>query len=251
MNIVQMLQNEVAKTKHTVIWKVLLILPIILSCATLFMIRTAGAGDPAIVFKAGVSTWFTLLAMVTPLLLSLFAGVMGEQEFDAGNFQVMRNSKSSEMHFVMKNIYLLSVFFVFSLIAMLLVVMGIKVVYKPIEIDILHVFKTLLIFVAGSLFFVPFNLYIGFTFGLGSSMSLGIFGSFFVTYLSSIPLLSERIWRFIPWAWSHKLSTAYYDFNNSIYNGVNVSLDLSIQLIAFAVTLLLIAFWFGKWEGRE
>lgn len=251
MIILQILHTEALKNKHTVMSKVFLAVPLVLTFANLFMIRTARAGDPELVFNVGVSVSFTLLSMVSPLLIGLFAGIMGEQEYGAGNFQTMRNSRYRELNFVLKILYLILVFIALSLAVWIIDIVGIKIFYHPSEMDVLFAFKALLVFITGSLFWIPLCIYIGFTYGIGASMGLGIFGTFFVTYLSSIPLLSENTWRFIPCAWSVKLTAAYYNFKNPLYGSVDMPLDLTIQILVFVLLLIIFVFWFSKWEGRD
>ena len=59
-----------------------------------------------------------------------------------------------------------------------------------------------------------------------------------------------RIWRLIPWTWSMKTTSIYFDNNTLNVQGVNLPLDLMIQLLFFVLLFVGIVLWFKKWEGQ-
>lgn len=86
---------------------------------------------------------------------------------------------------------------------------------------------------------------------MGASIGFGIFGTIFVAYISSLPMIEERIWRLIPWTWSMKTTSIYFDNNTLNVQGVNLPLDLMIQLLFFVLLFVGIVLWFKKWRGKQ
>ena len=108
-----------------------------------------------------------------------------------------------------------------------------------------------MIFIVGSLFLVPFQLWISIYLGMGASIGIGILGTIFVSYISSFPMLEEQLWRVIPWIWTLKTTTLYFENISLSVQGVNLPLDLAIQFVSFVLLLIGVVLWFKNWEGKS
>ena len=122
---------------------------------------------------------------------------------------------------------------------------------KPENYTLIPALKTTLIFIVGSLFLVPFQLWISIYLGMGASIGIGILGTIFVSYISSFPMLEEQLWRVIPWIWTLKTTTLYFENISLSVQGVNLPLDLAIQFVSFVLLLIGVVLWFKNWEGKS
>lgn len=164
--------------------------------------------------------------MIVPLLTGILAGIMGEQEQEAGNYQVIRRSVHKGQNWLFKCIYLLFILTSFVLASMVLLYISIWGVYHPNNCTALLFLKTAIIFLIGLIFLVPFQLWSSFYFNIGASIGFGILGTVLVAYISSFPMIEENIWRFIPWIWSLKTTEIFVDNNNLYVQGFNLPLDV-------------------------
>ena len=128
--------------------------------------------------------------------------------------------------------YLIGILTFFVVFSMLLLYVSIWCIYKPENYTLIPALKTTLIFIVGSLFLVPFQLWISIYLGMGASIGFGILGSIFVSYICSFPMLEEQLW---------SLSV----------QGVNLPLDLAIQFVSFVLLLIGVVLWFKNWEGKS
>lgn len=189
-------------------------LSLIVTICILFICRTSNKDE---IVSNSLYYWINISSIAVPLLVGILAGIMGEQEQEAGNYQVIRKSIHRGQNFFFKSLYLLSLLAYFVFFSMILLYISIWSVYHPDNFTALLFLKTALIFMVGSLFLVPFQLWSSFYFNMGASIGFGIFGTIFVAYISSLPMIEERIWRLIPWTWSMKTTSIYFDME--FYDG--------------------------------
>ncbi|WP_455543368.1 lantibiotic immunity ABC transporter MutG family permease subunit [Intestinibacter sp.] len=247
MYFMKALRVEHIKSKRTMLNVIPLALSIIVAICILFICRTSNKDE---IVSNSMHYWINISAMVVPLLVGILAGIMGEQEQEAGNYQVIRKSVYKGQNCFSKCIYLLSILAFFVLFSVVLLYIGIWCIYNPDNFTVFLFLKTAFIFLVGSIFLVPFQLWSGFYFNIGASIGFGIFGTIFVAYISSFPMIEEKIWRFIPWTWSVKTTSIFFENNNLCVQGVNLPLDLMIQLLSSALLFVGMMLWFKKWEGK-
>ena len=247
MYFMKALRVEHIKSKRTMLNIIPFALSLIVTICILFICRTSNKDE---IVSNSLYYWINISSIAVPLLVGILAGIMGEQEQEAGNYQVIRKSIHRGQNFFFKSLYLLSLLAYFVFFSMILLYISIWSVYHPDNFTALLFLKTALIFMVGSLFLVPFQLWSRFYFNMGASIGFGIFGTIFVAYISSLPMIEERIWRLIPWTWSMKTTSIYFDNNTLNVQGVNLPLDLMIQLLFFVLLFVGIVLWFKKWEGQ-
>ena len=223
------------------------VLSIIVVSSIFFLCRTSSKDE---IVSESIHYWISISAMIAPLLVGILAGIMGEQEQEAGNYQVIRRSVHKGQNWLFKCIYLLFILTSFVLVSMVLLYIGIWGIYHPDNCTALLFLKTAIIFLIGLIFLVPFQLWSSFYFNIGASIGFGIFGTILVAYISSFPIIEENIWRFIPWIWSLKTTEIFVDNNNLYVQGFNLPLDLMIQILSTVLLFVGMMIWFRKWEGK-
>lgn len=248
MYFMKVLYAEHLKSKRTILKKIPFVLAFVIVGFILFVFRSSGKNE--IVMNSG-NYWITISAMIAPILIGILAGITGEQEQEAGNYQIIRKSTHRGMNFLAKAMYLIGILTFFVVFSMLLLYVSIWCIYKPENYTLIPALKTTLIFIVGSLFLVPFQLWISIYLGMGASIGIGILGTIFVSYISSFPMLEEQLWRVIPWIWTLKTTTLYFENISLSVQGVNLPLDLAIQFVSFVLLLIGVVLWFKNWEGKS
>ena len=102
--------------------------------------------------------------------------------------------------------------------------------------------ETIIVLAFGNIILYIFHLFIGFKFGLGLSLFLGVFESLQVIMYSNIVLAG--VWKYIPFAWAIDLSRYVLDDKLSLHKNEVFIMGL-ITIIAF------IAVIFGFHNGKE
>ncbi|MFR8100914.1 MAG: lantibiotic immunity ABC transporter MutG family permease subunit [Ruminococcus bicirculans (ex Wegman et al. 2014)] len=244
---IRALRAEYTKSKRTMLNKIPFILSLIVAVCILFISRTSNKDE---IVSNSMFYWINISSIIIPLITGILAGIMGEQEQEAGNCQVIKKSSHKGQNFFFKCTYLLGLLTFFILFSMLILCIDIWVVYRPDNFTVFLFVKTALLSIIGSLFLVPFQLWCSFYFNMSASVGFGIFGTIFVAYVSSLPILEEKIWRFIPWTWSMKTTGIYFGSKDLFVQGFHLPLDLVIQVFFFIVLMIGVILWFEKWEGN-
>lgn len=104
--------------------------------------------------------------------------------------------------------------------------------------------ETIIVLAFGNIILYIFHLFIGFKFGLGPSLFLGVFESLQVIMYSNIVLAG--VWKYIPFAWAIDLSRYVLDDKLSLHKNEVFIMGL-ITIIAF----IAVTFWISQWEGRK
>lgn len=247
MNFAKTLYIEHIKSKHTILTKLPIILSIILVAGILFMTKSSDINE---IVTDSFYYWINACGIIVPIFVGVLAGIMGDQEQEAGNYQVISKSYYKGKIFLAKNVFLIEMIALFIILSVLLLSLSIECVYRPHDIEFKKILEIALIFGMGTLFLVPLQLFFGFRFGMGASVGLGIFGTVFAAYISSFPMLSEKIWRLIPWTWSVKTASAFFENDSVFVKGMHLPFDLTIQVGVFFVLLIGGIFWFINWEDK-
>jgi len=117
-----------------------------------------------------------------------------------------------------------------------------------------------LLTIIGCLFLYVFYLLLSFAFGMGVSIALGGAG-FLVAAVMGATVVGDKIWQFIPWTWSVRLS----NFPEFLIPGIQLPIGLvpseflaqqygiCLPIVILGTITLLIGslVWFNRWEGRK
>lgn len=172
MYFMKALRVEHIKSKRTMLNIIPFALSLIVTICILFICRTSNKDE---IVSNSLYYWINISSIAVPLLVGILAGIMGEQEQEAGNYQVIRKSIHRGQNFFFKSLYLLSLLAYFVFFSMILLYISIWSVYHPDNFTALLFLKTALIFMVGSLFLVPFQLWSSFYFNMGASDRLRYF----------------------------------------------------------------------------
>ena len=117
MYLIKALRVERIKSKRTMLNIIPFVLSIIVVSSIFFLCRTSSKDE---IVSESIHYWISISAMIAPLLVGILAGIMGEQEQEAGNYQVIRRSVHKGQNWLFKCIYLLFILTSFVLVSMVL-----------------------------------------------------------------------------------------------------------------------------------
>lgn len=83
------LRVEHIKSKRTMLNIIPFALSLIVTICILFICRTSNKDE---IVSNSLYYWINISSIAVPLLVGILAGIMGEQEQEAGNYQVIRKS---------------------------------------------------------------------------------------------------------------------------------------------------------------
>ena len=149
MYFMKALRVEHIKSKRTMLNIIPFALSLIVTICILFICRTSNKDE---IVSNSLYYWINISSIAVPLLVGILAGIMGEQEQEAGN-----TTKAHVEHHR-----------AFGQFSMILLYISIWSVYHPDNFTALLFLKTALIFMVGSLFLVPFQLWSSFYFNMGA-----------------------------------------------------------------------------------
>ena len=128
MYFMKALRVEHIKSKRTMLNIIPFALSLIVTICILFICRTSNKDE---IVSNSLYYWINISSIAVPLLVGILAGIMGEQEQEAGNYQVIRKSIHRGQNFFFKSLYLLSLLAYFVFFSMILLYISIWSVYHP------------------------------------------------------------------------------------------------------------------------
>ena len=261
-----MLQAEWMKTKRTAFRYIVLITPIIFPIFILMYISS---------YKMDYSwqirvydIYFQTLGVALPMMASILTGlnIMGEES--AGNFRGLITEPMARYKIYLSKLTMLVIITIVDMfISTGILLLGMKVIYNGTNISYGIFLSGTLFTIIGSLFLYGFYLIVSIAFGIGPTIAIGVGGGVWGVLLQTG--LGDRIWQFVPWAWSGRLESIPYvkfaDFIKfkGLENTENIKISMSnlatiefnkgmpIALISFVIITILGVLWFEKWEGRK
>jgi ABC-2 type transport system permease protein len=203
-------------------------------------------------------TFFELLGIGTPLIISIICGVVSDSEDEAGNFQNMLGlTKSKAVTFISQISMMILSYFFAILLAISTYTLALKYLVGVDEINFSLYFLTGFVFTLCGVFLYFFYQIIGYKYGIGMC-SIGGFAGLIIAALS-ITSIGDKIWIFLPWAWPNRFSL--YLFGHSEIsqstitdNYTNSTIVLKGCVSSFIFTIIVITlsiFWFKNWYGRK
>lgn len=249
MSLFRSIKADFYKLRHTPVLWIHLLIPFI--GAVVFLAYYAISSWSV---NTKISAYFETLAIVFPLLIGVICSMVVSQEEQAGNFQeLIARTKWRGTAFFSKILVLILGALVSIVIALTVFGMGFQYVLQQQNFPISCYVKVAIGLLVGNLFLYIIHLYLSLKFGKGASIGLGIVGS----VISAIMLtgLGDRIWKATPWAWGGSFCdfAVLKQINTSVYNMVQgeVTQGIIIMIIESFIALLLVLFWFCRFEGRK
>lgn len=193
--------------------------------------------------------FYEILAIASPIIISIVICLVFDREEKAGNFKNWLNQPYSKAKAIHSQLSYYWLWYLFEIIATTLIYYLILVsLYHITGISFLKVIVTSIVFSLCGLVQYELTQTIALKWNIGGSLIMGFFGT--IISLLSITSLFDLIWPVIPWAWQIRLITFWRS---------DISLSLT-QLTAleyicpFIMTILIIILcrnYFNKWQGRK
>ena len=205
--------------------------------------------------------FFMVISIFLPVLVSLSSGLIGDAEESAGNFSIILSSTVCRTTSYLSKLLLLEIMTTISMfISTFILLFGMKFILHIENIQYGLFFQGSLLTIISCLFLYVFYLFLSFNFGMGASISLGGAG-FLIAALMGTTSLGDKVWLFIPWTWSARLSK----IPECLIPGIPLSAGAVtakvpmwlygryLPFVILITIMLLIAslVWFNRWEGRK
>lgn len=236
---VQAIRSEIAKIKHTSYWLLHIILPV----AGVMLFIAYFALYSAVPELNKEKLLLELTATIFPLLISIVTGLNTLLEEKASRFQMFLSLKSRTTVYVGKLFFFVGTGLLAMLLLMITLFIGLQV-FSLADIPLTFFLKAGLLLIISNVIIYIWHLFLGFRFGLGISLFLGVFESLQVILYSNITLAG--IFKYIPFAWSIELC------HNFLYGQMPLNItDLLIMTLLTGVALTAVCIWVNRWEGRK
>ncbi|MBU3155710.1 lantibiotic immunity ABC transporter MutG family permease subunit [Clostridium estertheticum] len=255
MNIFKCISADWMKTKRTAIRLIFISIPITYSI--LMLLYFSNNKTQYIMYDG----FFKVISVFLPLLVGLISGLIGMQEEGAGNFSIILSSTVPRTTSYLSKLFLLEFMTTISIfLSTSMFLLGMRFILHIENIQYSLFFQGSLLTVIGCLFLYVFYLFLSFAFGMGVSIALGGAG-FLIAAIMGATVVGDKIWKFIPWTWSTRLSI----IPESLMPGIQLPIGLAPSQVlmwlygrhlpfVFVITIMLIIasiIWFNRWEGRK
>ena len=249
------ISSDWLKTKRTAIRLIVVIVPILYPLIMLWYFTKHSIQSQ--IYDA----FFLVISVAMPIMAALLCGLIGTQEENAGNFNVLLGSINGRMtNYASKFILLIlmtvsSVFF-----STIVLLVGMKWILHVENIQAGLFLQGALFVILGSLILYIIHLFLSFAFGMGASIAVGGAG-FLIAAIFGGTVVGDAIWPFIPWTWAARLSQLPEVFIRDFQmpSGINpselfaeqFSKGISAVIIGTVIVLIASIVWFSRWEGRK
>ncbi len=195
-----------------------------------------------------VDTFNTILALISPLAISIVVSLVFDREEKAGNFQNWLTQPMSKGKVIMGQLTYYWLLYVIEVIGTnLIYYLILSGVYHVAGISFLKLFSLSIVFALLGFLQYGFAELIALKWSIGGSLILGFFGSV-ISMLAVTPLF-DLVWPFIPWAWQSRLSIFWRLNIPDDYVRV-AALSYLIPVILSVIFSWLIFRYFSHWQGK-
>ncbi|MBR6402488.1 MAG: lantibiotic immunity ABC transporter MutG family permease subunit [Eubacterium sp.] len=229
------LRVDLLKMKRLPITYAHIVIPILISAMFLAYYKICGWND-----QTKISAFYEAVGIGFPVLIGIFTASLVELEQSAGAYQNILSVKHKITAFVSK-VIILNIYSLFSLVLTTLIFGTGMSLSGTSNLFRVYLTSTALIWLAGIPLYI-WQMVIAFRLGKGASIGVGILGGLVSALMMTG--LGERIWRFIPAAWTTRIPASYLQ-----------GVDQKSMIINFTVvTLASIVYyvlWAFRWEGKK
>lgn len=196
-----------------------------------------------------VDMFNTILALISPLAISIVVSVVFDREEKAGNFQNWLTQPMNKGKIVMGQLIYYWLLYVIEVIgANLIYFLVLTAVYHVTGISFLKLFSLSIVFaVLGFLQYEIAEL-VSLKWNIGGSLILGFFGS--VISMLGVTSLFDLVWPVIPWTWQSRL-TVFWRLNIPSDYVKMATLSYLVPVILTAILSWLIFRYFNHWQGTK
>ncbi len=196
-----------------------------------------------------VDMFNTILALISPLAISIVVSVVFDREEKAGNFQNWLTQPMSKGKTIMGQLIYYWLLYVIEVIGTnLIYYLVLTAVYHVTGISFLKLFSLSIVFAVLGFLQYEFAELVSLKWNIGGSLILGFFGS--VISMLGVTSLFDLVWPFIPWAWQGRL-TVFWRLNISADYVKMATLSYLVPVILTAILSWLIFRYFNHWQGTK
>lgn len=239
MRIVTSIRAERIKLYHTPYWGIHILTPVLGAILFVFYFLYYKNVDK----YQKLNLILELTEMVFPILISAIVGLNISQEEKASQFQnilIVPKRKNA----ILAKLFILYFSGLISLVILYtLFVIGVNMNQSK-AIPVVLLLQTVLGLAFCNFIIYAFHIFLCLKFGLGISLFFGVFECLQCILYSNIEL--HGLWRYIPFAWS--MNWIQDVFYNRLADHILQWLGV---LVLTAIILILIIYWFTRWEGRK
>lgn len=259
MNLMRAIKSEWMKTKRTAFRCIVLLVPILFSILFLAYISVFKI-DYTFQIKVYesyfviISTGLTMLAGILTTL-----NIMGEDS--AGEFRRMLIVPLSRNTIYIGKLFMLILITIIDMFASTaILLLGIKFLYPGVNIEYGIFLQGTLFTIIASLFLYGLYLILSIKFGIGLTMLITAGGTVLGALMQTG--MGDRVWTFIPWAWSARIGmmpgynlegfAKFGNINNSLLQNAfteEITKAMPIAVVSFLIICIVGVVWFKKWEG--
>ena len=194
-------------------------------------------------------TFYEILAMASPIIISVVICLVFDREKKAGDFKNWLTEPYSKAKTIQSQLNYYWLWYVIEIIGITLIYYLILVVlYHITGISFLKTLVTSIVFALCGWVQYELAQVIALKWGIGGSLVMGFFGT--VISLLGITSLFDFIWPVIPWAWQIRLITFW---QHGISLGL-IQLTILEYVCPLIMTLIIITLsrkYFNNWQGRK
>mgnify|MGYP001770230732 FL=1 len=259
MSFLHVLSSEWLKTRRTTIRLIVFVTPIIYPIFMLWYFSRYN--DPSFWQVKIYGGFFEVLSVSLPIIISLLTGLIAYQEEKSGSFMNVLTGPVSRVKFYFGKLSLLIFAAIADIfLATFLMLLGMRYILNIENVHYDLFLQGALLSLVGSLILFSLHLLISFAFGMGASIAIGG-GGFLVSAIIGATVVGDKIWQYIPWAWTVRLSQVPMLLMLNVKHAFGMELsDLYFQelmkgiipaSICFILVTLLGLVWFNRWEGGK
>ena len=242
LRVFRCIQGEEMKSRHTLIPVLHLLFPLFGAGAFAGYFHISGWDE-----TTNIAVFLEAIAMVIPFAMGIISAMEVQLEEEAGHFQMLLGTIPSRGTVYMgKCLYLImwcgfSTALCIFLFALLYPAMSLSFYIKPFVMLLLSGVPLYLL-----------SLLIGFSFGRGCALGIGITGSLLSALFATG--LGDFVWKFLPWGWGIRLAeycVLEHAYPEQFYAGFHEMQTGFFIMIFFTVLLFVGSFWWSeRWEGK-
>lgn len=196
-----------------------------------------------------VDMFNTILALISPLAISIVVSVVFDREEKAGNFQNWLTQPMSKGKTIMGQLIYYWLLYVIEVIGTnLIYYLVLTAVYHVTGISFLKLFSLSIVFAVLGFLQYEFAELVSLKWNIGGSLILGFFG--LVISMLGVTSLFDLVWPFIPWAWQSRL-TVFWRLNIPADYVKMATLSYLVPVILTAILSWLIFRYFNHWQGTK
>lgn len=196
-----------------------------------------------------VDMFNTILALISPLAISIVVSVVFDREEKAGNFQNWLTQPMSKGKTIMGQLIYYWLLYVIEVIGTnLIYYLVLTAVYHVTGISFFKLFSLSIVFAVLGFLQYEFAELVSLKWNIGGSLILGFFGS--VISMLGVTSLFDLVWPFIPWAWQSRL-TVFWRLNILADYVKMATLSYLVPVILTAILSWLIFRYFNHWQGTK